>query len=299
MLTIGSLCSGIGGLELGLEWAGLGPVLWQCEIDPYCRAVLRKHWPASERHEDVTKLDGATLSLASTSCASGRRARTSAEPGRELALTVLEAVSSSTVCGSFLESVRNGSWWRMLQAGPAVGSAGSCPSWNSLVMRAYRSRLRQLIAERRTCADESSLLPTPMANDRSGWNQGGGSGRLGRQRRPSLKRMASKGLWPTPTVSGNYNRKGASQNSGDGLATAVAKRWPTPRASDARRAAMEQGHSSDRHRVTPGGPLNPTWVEWLMGFPLGWTVSLRSATRSSLNKRRSSDGSSENSEDSE
>ena len=37
--------------------------------------------------------------------------------------------------------------------------------------------------------------------------------------------------WPTPTVNGNYNRVGASENSGDGLATAVKKdqeNWPTP-----------------------------------------------------------------------
>lgn len=40
------------------------------------------------------------------------------------------------------------------------------------------------------------------------------------------------GLWPTPTVSGNHNRAGASEKSGDGLATAV-KRWPSPRATDA------------------------------------------------------------------
>jgi DNA (cytosine-5)-methyltransferase 1 len=53
MLTIGSLFSGIGGLELGLEWAGLGPVLWQVEKDPYCLKVLEKHWPGVRRYEDV------------------------------------------------------------------------------------------------------------------------------------------------------------------------------------------------------------------------------------------------------
>lgn len=52
-MTIGSLFSGIGGLELGLERAGLGPVSWQVEIDPFRRAVLAKHWPFARRYEDV------------------------------------------------------------------------------------------------------------------------------------------------------------------------------------------------------------------------------------------------------
>lgn len=54
-MTIGSLFSGIGGLELGLERAGLGPVVWQCEIDPFARRVLERHWPNVRRFEDVTR----------------------------------------------------------------------------------------------------------------------------------------------------------------------------------------------------------------------------------------------------
>ena len=115
------------------------------------------------------------------------------------------------------------------------------------------------------------------------------------------------GLWPTPTVCGNYNRKGASATSGDGLATAV-KAWPTPTASlgtKGGRVTPRKGREggtlieavSQRIYATPmardwrsgkvsqatmernsrplseqvGGSLNPTWVEWLMGWPLGWT----------------------------
>lgn len=55
-LRIGSLFAGIGGLELGLERAGLGRVVWQVEIDPKRCAVLAKHWPEAQRFSDVQKV---------------------------------------------------------------------------------------------------------------------------------------------------------------------------------------------------------------------------------------------------
>jgi len=101
-------------------------------------------------------------------------------------------------------------------------------------------------------------------------------------------------MWPTPTVHGNYNRRKAGTKSGDGLATAV-KMWPMPTvdAANERKTKYAQGGQSLSYAVkmwaTPiardwkgegylgqlgtevGGQLNPTWAEWLMGWPLGWS----------------------------
>lgn len=56
-MNIGSLFSGIGGLDLGLEQAG-HTVMWQCEKDKAARTVLREHWPKIRCYEDVHDVKG-------------------------------------------------------------------------------------------------------------------------------------------------------------------------------------------------------------------------------------------------
>lgn len=60
-MRVGSLFSGIGGIELGLERAGGFTPAWFCECDHHARAVLKKHWPGVPIYEDVTQLDLANV----------------------------------------------------------------------------------------------------------------------------------------------------------------------------------------------------------------------------------------------
>jgi DNA (cytosine-5)-methyltransferase 1 len=53
MLTVGSLFSGIGGFDLGLEMAGGFQIAWQIEKDSFCQKVLARHWPNVARYGDI------------------------------------------------------------------------------------------------------------------------------------------------------------------------------------------------------------------------------------------------------
>jgi DNA (cytosine-5)-methyltransferase 1 len=95
--------------------------------------------------------------------------------------------------------------------------------------------------------------------------------------------------WPTPRVTGSgEDIEKIQQRFQNGLQykkrleEAVAL-WPTMTAngmgSTGHRALLDKRISSgditpdEKRQMTAGhgGRLNPTWVEWLMGFPLGWT----------------------------
>ena len=126
-----------------------------------------------------------------------------------------------------------------------------------------------------------SMWQTPVADDAVDRKKG----KMNSRGEPKLSAQVK--LWPTPTVCGNYNKAGLTAKSGDGLATAV-KMWGTPRASDGMKGKLRDIPADKNCRARledqvaqkegAGGSLSPTWVEWLMGWPLGWTDSARSAT---------------------
>lgn len=97
MTTIGSLFSGIGGFELGLERAIPGArTVWQVERDPFCQKVLRRHWPAAELFDDVRKVGAHNLSVVDVLCGGF--------PCQDISLAG---------GGGGLDGERSGLWWEM------------------------------------------------------------------------------------------------------------------------------------------------------------------------------------------
>ena len=56
-LNMGSVFSGIGGFELGIEAAmPFVNTVWQCEQNTFCQKVLKRHWPNATIHDDVRNI---------------------------------------------------------------------------------------------------------------------------------------------------------------------------------------------------------------------------------------------------
>ena len=109
---------------------------------------------------------------------------------------------------------------------------------------------------------------------------------------PTTKENAS-GLWPTPTamtggqgIAPSHKKGKHGWNTGaavqDSLSKNPIRMWPTPRAAIGMNMKLTENMAKLRHKKyletevayqekAPGGHLNPKWVEWLMGYPIGWT----------------------------
>ncbi len=91
------------------------------------------------------------------------------------------------------------------------------------------------------------------------------------------------GVWPTPTCDDAYGNVSIKKpNQIQMLRRCGDRLWPTPRSNPAMAATITADADPDRYpnletvlkKRDPsvvGGQLNPDWVEWLMGWPIGWT----------------------------
>ena len=213
------------------------------------------------------------------------RARTSALQER-----AQESTASAADCGGrwraslarFDPGTRS---WRTVQPS-LLGDSDECSViWPRSGMTAAGRCWELPTLAHRTAANDAGLWPTPNVPNGgrscahvTDWR--GTDGRTayhnGKKVQVGLEHAAKH--WPTPTVSGNHNRKGLSKSSGDGLSTAV-KTWPTPTVNDSKNCTLPPSQTKRdnipgallRDGENAGGALNPTWVEWLMGWPMGWT----------------------------
>jgi hypothetical protein len=192
----------------------------------------------------------------------------------------------------------NGSSWKTSQLCLVEGSTTFLETWpRSGTMRngiAYQLAPLALPTE----GTESGLWPTPVVpnggrsiahvdqfNGRTAYHKG-------KKVQVDLNQMVR--LWPTPTAADGRRGTGTyrPQDTGIPLPQVVAMMMATPTARDWRSGkASAATHARNSRPLSEqiGGSLNPTWVEWLMGFPLGWTDLEDSATPSSRKSRKLSD----------
>lgn len=214
-----------------------------------------------------------------TSWLEGFRAKTSAlqETARDLTENAVEC--GTTWPASLAKFDPDTSSWKTAQLSLLGGLeefSETWPRWG--LMRAGECWERQTLAPL-TSGSASGLWQTPVADDAVNRQAGKWNSR-------GEPKLSAQVLRPTPTVCGNYNRKDASATSGDGLATAVTQRtYPTATATaykgwspNHNRAGTDDrlDYTVEREAFNPGQQtppmrLNPEWVEWLMGWPIGHT----------------------------
>jgi hypothetical protein len=217
------------------------------------------------------------------------------------------ATSGPSSPASFASCNPDGSWRKTCQGYSQVTLDGSLEVFSETWPRAGMTRSGIAYQLRPsaplTVVIGSGLLPTPNAVETVNPNKRyhsttNASYPDGRKCQPTLSDVITRNMWPTPCAEDAKNvpyQKGDHGVRYPMLLGAVdpARMWPTPNSGiDHWNGSMQEWGGSGSwirdHPELATGSLNPTWVEWLMGYPLGWTACAASATRSS---RRSPNGS--------
>ena len=224
----------------------------------------------------------ASLDLASRSALPG------SEEARKMTVTsglkCLELYRNSGPLGSLVRTLLESSIWR---------STRCTLTWKTKVTPSKRLLFRLVPSTPRTGAtdaplsEEKQMFPTPTRFDAT---CGDLKGKEYAGTRHAMKLIQAAKMWPTPKASdckgrGLAGSKSAERDLKKHNLKGVVMFYPTPTTGaglcggtgnfqqlknlEARGQITEEERRS--MAAGNGGQLNPDWVEWMMGFPLGWT----------------------------
>ncbi len=223
------------------------------------------------------------------------RASLSPRPASALARTILDT------CGPMFaaSSPKQGLLWSAAKTSPLICRWDS--TWSPRTWLAWATELRRECSRRRLSGRPTngtgcsgSVLPTPTASQ-YGSSQNEGQVPHDRPSRGTmgLEMRAKRGLLPTPTAMDSANARNATANRTEGskhhdgttlcdwvamLPTPTASTYGTQRgpkaspASEKQRDGQELTGSLETQARGTGGKLHPPFVEWMMGWPIGWTA---------------------------
>ena len=212
--------------------------------------------------------------------------RTLAPLAKEQASTAPDPVSGEKWRGSLAKYDRDSSSWRTLQCSLLAGLdefSATWPRWGTMRNGECSGLATPVRLTSETGYGSSERWPTPRKCSAMAATM---SENLAGRRRGNLEEaVALKIFWPTPdTCAGGTGPSQAARKS-PRLQNVV--KWATPCARDGKEQTLSSAlavmHADlSKSRQLPrqmsaespelhGGRLNPMWVEWLMGWPLGWT----------------------------
>ena len=168
------------------------------------------------------------------------RAKTSQRQGKELELMESDQECGEKWRGSFVKYDLDTSLWKTHQCSLLGDLDEFLETWPQWGLMRDGECWEQRTLEQSIRGTESGLLPTPNARD---WKD---SQTAGNRKSPGLGVVAH---WPTPRTKGMCGGTGS---------------WVLLNKNTTVEEARLMGAGN-------GGQLNPTWVEWLMGWPVGWT----------------------------
>jgi hypothetical protein len=171
----------------------------------------------------------------------GFHAKTSQPQGGGLALMENEAECGEKWRGSFVKYSQDSCSWKTHQCsllGDLDEFSETWPQWG--LMRDGEC-WEQRTLEQTIRGTESGLLPTPTTQGLNGGSN-------------SRKAAMARGTWPTPVCQDSRH---------------AVTRHLNPKSHHWKSNLGEVVMSMEKPNI--GGRLNPMWVEWLMGWPIGWT----------------------------